>query len=201
MFGGVAVLLCPFGGGAVLVALWWLRAAFFVYGHVLLSKASCLCFLLAFCWLPSSKLGAVSVLMLLLCVQSAAVLRLQSAGVGARWVSGFVVSLLLRLISGGACLAVLFPSFILLPCFFCPVGSDFALVRRSLFSCCWILVSFSVCSFILPGLSLSLVVIVFCFSSSINGRAVRAYRATRQHHNRDAIAKMSIAAEPALSLP
>jgi hypothetical protein len=40
MFGGVAVLLCPFGGGAVLVALWWLRAAFFVYGHVLLSKAS-----------------------------------------------------------------------------------------------------------------------------------------------------------------
>jgi hypothetical protein len=75
----------------------------------------------------------VSVLVLLLCLQSAAVLRLQSASVGAGWASGFVVLLLLCLIVH---VSVLFPSFILLPCFFCRIGSAFALVRRSLFSCC-----------------------------------------------------------------
>jgi hypothetical protein len=144
-------------GGAILVALWWLCTAFFVHGPVLLSEVSCLpCCCSASSWRfvghppPSLVLLLVSVLVMLLCLQSVVVPSLQSAGVGAGWASGFAVSLLLRLISEGACLAVVFPSFKLLPCFFCTVGSTFALVCRSLLLFYWILVSFLVCSFVLP---------------------------------------------------
>jgi hypothetical protein len=143
---------CYFGGAVV--ALHCLLCSW----SCSLSEVSCLpCCCSASSWRfvghpppPSLVLLLVSVLVMLLCLQSVVVPSLQSAGVGAGWASGFAVSLLLRLISEGACLAVVFPSFKLLPCFFCIVGSTFALVCRSLLLCYWILVSFLVCSFVLP---------------------------------------------------